>query len=202
MAKAGLDDAQATPAQASDSSLLRRYRGGCQDAATLLYARYAERLRALVRAQCPRDLARRIDAEDIVQSVFRSFFQRAYQGFYDVPNGEDLWKLFLIIALNKIRNQGAFHRAAKRDVRLTAAGDDFEHYLDGIRDGDGPYALLQLVIDEALDQLPADHRVVVGHRLEGFEVAEIARLVGRSKRSVERLLQESRKQLQGLFQED
>src|SRR5947208_10098157 len=88
--------------ESSDQSLLRRFRSGSQDAATLLYTRYAERLRAVVRSQCSPDLARRVDADDIVQSVFRSFFQRADQGFYEVPDGEDLWKLFLIIALNKV----------------------------------------------------------------------------------------------------
>jgi len=184
----------------SDRSLLRRFRNGSQDAATLLYTRYAERLRAVVRAQCSPDLARRIDADDIVQSVFRSFFQRADQGFYDVPDGEDLWKLFLIIALNKVRHQKAFHRAAKRDVRLTSASDCDLQSLDDLKHGDGPHALLQLVIDEALEQLPADHQAVVRYRVEGHGVAEIATLIGRSKRSVERLLQESRKKLLVLLQ--
>jgi hypothetical protein len=37
-----------------------------------------------------------------------------------VPEGEELWKLFLVIALNKIRRLGAFHRSAKRDIGKTA----------------------------------------------------------------------------------
>jgi RNA polymerase sigma-70 factor (ECF subfamily) len=100
---------------------LLRLRLGNQDAALQLYLRYAHRLRALAKAQCSAELARRIDTEDIVQSVFGSFFRRAGQGYYDVPAGDELWKLLLVIALNKIRAQSAFHRAAKRDVRRTAA---------------------------------------------------------------------------------
>src|SRR3954469_15267255 len=71
----------------SDHSLLARLRRGQQDAATQLYLRYAQRLRALVQARCSTQLAQRVEPDDIVQSVFRRFFQRAVQGDYDVPPG-------------------------------------------------------------------------------------------------------------------
>src|SRR5262245_47500437 len=108
----------------SDHSLLCRFRLGSQDAATQLYLRYARRLRKLAAAECSGDLTRRVDVEDIVQSVFGSFFRRARQGLYDVPPGKELWRLLLVIALNKIRAKGAFHRAAKRDVRRTTGGEE------------------------------------------------------------------------------
>ena len=44
----------------SDRSLLARLRGGKQDAATELYLRYAQRLRALVRSRSSSQLARRV----------------------------------------------------------------------------------------------------------------------------------------------
>src|SRR3954470_24029280 len=90
----------------SDGSLLRRLRVGSEDAATALYLRYASRLRHLTAANTSPQLARRVDADDIVQSVFRAFFDGAGQGLYDVPAGEDLWKLLVVIALNKIRSAG------------------------------------------------------------------------------------------------
>src|SRR5262249_38717285 len=107
----------------SDHSLLRRLRTGDQDAATQLYLRYAQRLQLLAPAECSAELARRVDMEDIVQSVFCSFFRGVSDGYYDIPAGEELWKLLLVIALNKIRAKGAFHRAARRDVRQTVGGD-------------------------------------------------------------------------------
>ena len=100
--------------EVSDRSLVRRLRTGSQDAATQLYLRYAKRLHGLTRAKCSPDLASRVDSEDIVQSVFRTFFRRVQKGEYDVPDGEELWKLFLVIGLNKIQSVGTFHRAAKR----------------------------------------------------------------------------------------
>src|SRR5262245_14011453 len=72
----------------SDHALLRCWRGGSQDAATQLYRRYAHRLRSLAKARCSPDLARRVEAEDIVQSVFATFFRGAGTGRYVVPAGE------------------------------------------------------------------------------------------------------------------
>src|SRR5207253_7571717 len=109
--------------QASDHSLLHRFRGGNNQAATQLYLRYVPRLRALVKTRCSAELARRIDPDDIVQSVFHRFFRGVRRGHYDVPPGDELWRLFLVIALNKIRAGENFHRAGKRDIRLTVRGD-------------------------------------------------------------------------------
>jgi len=184
----------------SDHSLLRRLRGGSQDAATLLYLRYAHRLRALTRTKFATDLARRLDVDDIVQSVFGSFFRGASRGDYDVPAGEELWKLFLVIALNKIRAKGAYHRAAKRDVRLTAGSEVLEQVAETPAEQDeAAFAVLQMTIDEALARLPPQHRQMLTLRIEGCEVAEIAQRMGRSKRTVERILQECRKRLADLL---
>lgn len=42
---------------------------------------------------------------------------------------------------------------------------------------------------------PSDHATILSLRVEGYEVAEIASKVGRSKRTVERVLQEFRGRL-------
>ena len=179
----------------SDHSLLRRFRQGSEDAATQLYLRYANRVYRLAQAQCPPDLTRRVDADDIVQSVFSSLFRRVRQGDYDVPAGEELWKLLLVITLNKIRAQGNFHRAACRDVRLTAPASPDTAVAAGA-DSDGPaLAFLKLVIDELLQRLPEPHREMILLRIDGHEVAEVAARTRRSKRSVERVLQEFRRHL-------
>lgn len=190
-------------ANLSDSSLLRRVRLGNQDAATQLYLRYAERLRGLARAECSADLARRVDADDIVQSVFKSFFRGVRQGYYEVPAGEELWKLFLVIALNKIRAKGAFHRAAKRDVRLTVGEEFLAQYTKSNQEKDSAaLAVLQLVIDEMIEGLPTHQRAIVIHRIEGYEVAEIAARTSRSKRTVERVLQNFRAQLAEVLEQE
>jgi RNA polymerase sigma-70 factor, ECF subfamily len=188
--------------EASDRSLVRRFRHGQADAPTQLYLRYAARLHALATKQTSADLARRVDPEDIVQSVFRTFFRRLAVGNYDVPDGDEIWKLLLVIALNKIRSAGSYHKAAKRDVRRTHGGEAFDADLGGVTGEDEvAMTLLRLVVDDVLTTLPEGHRKIVESRIEGREVAEIAAVVGRSKRSVERILQEFRSRLGALIQE-
>jgi RNA polymerase sigma-70 factor (ECF subfamily) len=182
----------------SDHSLLRRLRQGNQDAATQLYLRYVHRLRALVRARCSSELSRRVEAEDIVQSVFRRFFRRVSQGDYDVPAGEELWGLFLVIALNRIRTAEAYHRAGKRDVGRTQGGADETLGVTGGGD-ETAYAVLHMTIEEAVSRMGPVQRRMLELRVEGHEVADIAKAVGRSKRTVERNLQDIRSRLRALL---
>ena len=181
----------------TDGSLLVRVQDGSQGAAGELHRRYAQRLIALAKKKTGTDLQAREDAEDIVQSVFGSFFRGAQNGMYAAPDGEELWGLFLVIALNKIRAKGTHHRAAKRDVRRTiheahGDGDDDGTRFDPPSDDTSATAYLRLVVDEVLEHCPASHRDVMTLRIEGYEIAEIAVKTGRSKRTVERILQEFR----------
>jgi RNA polymerase sigma-70 factor (ECF subfamily) len=174
----------------SDGSLVRRVREGERDAATALYVRYSRRLKALAKTRTGNDLRSRFDPDDIVQSVFRTFFRRVVSGSYDVPDGEELWSLLLVVTLNKTRKVAAHHRARKRDVRANESGSDFFDKLAA--DERESVEELRRVVDEFTESLCPFDRQVVNLRVEGYEVAEIAKLVSRSKRTVERTLQRIR----------
>jgi RNA polymerase sigma-70 factor (ECF subfamily) len=193
---------EANPKEPSDRSLLRGIQSGSQDSAVLLYRRYAQRLHALVKARFSRDLARRIEPDDLVQSVFCTFFRKAGQGCYDVPAGAELWGLLLVIALNKVRARAAFFQASRRDVRVTSRLDGFEPPARPSVAEDVAYTHLRLVVEETLQPLPPSHRDVVRLRIEGHEVAEIADKTQRSKRTVERVLQGFREKLDASLRED
>jgi RNA polymerase sigma-70 factor (ECF subfamily) len=198
----GLEDRPRPADELSDSQLLGRFREGSQEAALQLYLRYARRLRALARVKCASGLAKHVDAEDIVQSVFGTFFRGVSCGRYDITEGDDLWKLFLVLTLNKVRAEGIFHLAAKRDARLTFALDRLPASVRLKRQPRGTaQGLSKLVVEEALELLPPQHRSIVELRTEGHQVAEIAQQLGRSKRSIERILQESRHKLSAVLQE-
>jgi RNA polymerase sigma-70 factor (ECF subfamily) len=182
--------------ETSDRSLLRRLQSGHANASTELYLRYAKRLLALTTAQTSPDLAQRVDPEDIVQSVFRTFFRRASLGHYTAPDGEEIWKLLLVIALNKVRATGAYHRVAKRDVRRTAGGEAFQVAVESQPGKDeAALVVLRMTVDELLEGMPEAHRRMIELRIEGHELNEIAAAVKRSKRSVERVLQDFRQRL-------
>ena len=181
----------------SDASLLRRFQVGDQSAATEMFHRYAGRLLRLAEANTASDVAVRNDADDIVQSVFRTFFRRAAIGEYELPAGDVLWKLFLVIGLNKVRAVAAHNRAAKRDVRKTIAGLATDGpMMDAVQNDDTSLIVLQETIEEILAPLKLDQREMIELRIAGYEIAEIATRTQRAKRSVERILQEFRAKLQ------
>ena len=186
----------------TDGSLLRRFRGGEQDAATTLYLRYAGRLQSLARTKTSAALATRVDAEDVVQSVFRTFFRRASEGHYDVPDGDELWKLLLVISLNKIRTLAAFHGAAKRSLGTTIPWNEVEQAASSPNDQEEALRILEMIVDEALVDLPEAQQRIIRLRIEGHAVAEIAEATQRAKRSVERVLQQFRSRMSRLLPED
>ena len=194
----GQDDGSASH-EPTDHWLLERIHEGDQEAAAEMYLRYAHRLRGLAQARCSPALAQCLEAEDIVQSVFRSFFRRAQQGCYDVPSDGELWKLFMVITLNKIRQKGTYFFAGKRDRRAVLPGPSSEAALK--MKGQDAGGFLQMVVNEALERLPAHHRQIVELRIQGYELEEIATKVNRAKRTVERVLQQFRMALESLLDE-
>ena len=184
----------------SDGSLLRRFQSGESDAATAIYVRYARRLQALAAKQTGTDLSARFDPEDVVQSVFRTFFRRAAAGFYEVPPGEELWRLLLVLSLHKVRDLAAHHRAKKRDVGKTWAVDDADGCQATLNPDDQlAYESLRQVVDGLIQELPESNRRIIELRIEGYEIGEIARQTSRAKRTVERTLQQFRHRLRQLI---
>lgn len=187
----------------SDRTLLRRFQGGEDDAATAIYLRYAKRLQRLAESQTGAELAVRLDPEDVVQSVFRTFFRRAAEGHYEIPDGEELWKLFLVIALNKIRTLGQYHRAAKRDVKHTKELTKVEPFVaPGDSHDEQAYHVLRMTIDDVLKDLSESQREMIMLRIEGNDINAIAETTGRAKRSVERVLQTFRETLSEQLKDD
>ena len=202
MTTAELDGRKAT-STSTDQYLLERFRQGEQDAATQLYLRYATRLQSLALSQTSPQLATRFDPEDVVQSVFRTFFRRVSRGLYDVPPGEELWSLFLVLALNKIRTLSKYHGAQKRDVRRTIGSDRLDGPYEPCQSGDETSLLvLRLVINDLLDVLPETNRSIVELRIQGYKADDIVRMTERSKRTVERILQEFRLKLSQMIEDE
>ncbi|MGE3809084.1 MAG: ECF-type sigma factor [Gemmataceae bacterium] len=84
----------------SPVDLVARWQQGDQQAAEELFCRYAEQIAALASRRLSDQMARRIDPEDIVQSVYRSFFVSAREGRYELQHGGDLWRLLVSITLS------------------------------------------------------------------------------------------------------
>jgi RNA polymerase sigma-70 factor (ECF subfamily) len=174
----------------TDKSLVRAFQRGDQAAAAALFARYSDRVRALASNRCGGPMATRFDSDDVVQSVFRTFFHGIQQSTYQVPADGQMWGLLLVLALNKIRTLVGHHQAAKRDVNRTRSADPI-HPTPATATAD----FLAVVVEDLMSHLPETNRLIVQLRLEGHEVKEIAARIGRSRRTVERVLSDFRDRL-------
>ena len=180
-------------AEPDDPCLVRQARSGDQDAATQLYFRYHNRLTGLVRKRCSPELARCAGVEDIVQSVFATFFRRIGEGCYDVADGDSVWKVLLVVALNRVRSEATYYYAARRDAHRTMTGPTAQEFLKSkASDRDVTRAHFKMVLQDTLDPLPCSDRQLVRLRIDGFTVAEVARMTGRSTRTVERIIHDTR----------
>jgi RNA polymerase sigma-70 factor (ECF subfamily) len=104
------------------ANLMRRVRGGDPEAAKELVGRYEPEIRAEVRARLYNpQLRRAFDSLDICQSVLGSFFLRVAAGQYELNQPEQLLKLLLRMARNKLVAQVRRQQAQRRDSQRLAA---------------------------------------------------------------------------------
>ena len=98
--------------------LMARVRGGDPTAAAELVRTYEPAIRAAVRGRMgdPR-LRRLFDSTDVCQTVLATFFARVAVGEYRLDTADDLVRLLVTIARNKLLKQVARHRRARRDYR-------------------------------------------------------------------------------------
>jgi RNA polymerase sigma factor (sigma-70 family) len=71
-----------------------------------------------------------------------------------------------------------------------------------IEQDDPEQSFLRLVVRDTLARLTEGERRAIELRMEGYDVAEISAKLGRSKRTVERSLQQARAKLKGLLDEE
>jgi RNA polymerase sigma factor (sigma-70 family) len=180
--------------------LLERYRSGDELAAQELFSRYFNRLTALARSRLSPRLARRTDPEDIVLSVYRSFFVAAREGHYTLSRGGDLWRLLAAITKHKLLRQVRRQSADRRSVDVEIPLDQLdEGRLLGRHSEPTPEAAAALTdeLEQVLAHLDLFGRRVMELRLQGLPLSEIAEETGRSERSVRRSLAQIRALLIG-----
>jgi RNA polymerase sigma-70 factor (ECF subfamily) len=102
--------------------LIDRVRAGDQRAAAELVQRYEPAIRVAVRVRLTdRRLRQRLDSMDICQSVWGSFFVRAAAGQFELDQEQQLLRLLTTMVRNKVVNQAARDKAARRGGGRTHA---------------------------------------------------------------------------------
>jgi RNA polymerase sigma factor (sigma-70 family) len=194
----GFDEAS----DAESLQLLARWQKGDQQAATLLFQRHAARLVLLARSQLSAKLAHRVDPEDVVQSVYRSFFVESREGRYQLEHGGDLWQLLVTMTIHKLTNAanrlGTQKRALARE--RTFGSEDSLFGLGAPKLARAPsveeaVALADL-LEEILRALAPPQRRIVEMRLQGYNLDEIAAEIPCSLSTVRRVLERIKEQLE------
>ncbi len=176
--------------------LIDLWRGGDQNAARQIVERYFDRLLRLAQRRISQRLASRVDPEDILQSVFRTFFVRLKEGQFVFQDEDDLCKLLMRITLHKTLRQVAFHKAAKRDPTMeTNQGQAHQEQLLTILDKEPNAEATVTFLDQLehfLGQLEPQTRQILEMRIQGHTNEEIAKELNIYDRKIRRAVERVR----------
>ncbi len=185
----------------SFDALMARLRQGEDDAAAELLSRFANRLIALARVRLGVRTRAKVDPEDVLQSVFKSFFLRCAHGQFDLHDWDDLWALLVTITLHKCGHQVQHLYRARRDVRRETpqgnAADGSTRPWEALARDPSPEEEVALAdeVDALLRSLNERDRSVVCLWLRGHRPSEIATQLGVLERTVFRVLERVRRRL-------
>jgi len=179
-------------------SFVNSLRQGDPAAAQAVFDQYVDKMVAMARKRISQRLASRIDAEDVVQSVFRTFFHRTKEGQFEFQDPEDICKTLARITMHKVFRQVAHHQAAKRDAgRELGSGDDSQDLVVNLVSREpSPEDTTALIdqMDHFLSTLKPQEREILELRMQGFSTVDIAKRLGILDRKIRRLMERLRSQ--------
>lgn len=185
------------------SRFLACLRAGDNAAAIQVFDRFARRLIRLAGEQMAEAIRRKVEPEDIVQSVYRSFFTRNREGQFELVNWDSVWGILTTITMRKCINRAEYFQAQCRDVRreyaLESAGESGRYQAHTAMDREPTpleAAILTEEVERVMTGLDERERQILSLHLQGNEVPEISSVIGRSERTVQRTLERIRKELE------
>jgi len=186
----------------SFANLMSRLQCGDDAAARAVFTRFTHRLVGLAKKHLSGRLAVKVDPEDVVQSAYKSFFQRHQGGNFDIASWDGLWGLMTVITLRKCADRAAYFRSEKRQLNreVIASADSTPAAWQLAVDRD-PIPEEAVILSEAVEDLfqtlsDPDEQAILELSLQGFTAIEVSEKLGRAERSVRRLRERIRKRLE------
>jgi RNA polymerase sigma-70 factor (ECF subfamily) len=163
----------------SFADFIRRIRAGDMRAAEDLVRRYepAVRLEVRMRLRDPR-LRRVLDSMDVCQSVLATFFTRAAAGEYQLDQPDQLLRLLVTIARNKVAYVARKERAECRDHRRTEPGGLAAREVVAAEPGPSQVAAGKELFQQFRDRLTPEELRLAELRASNVGWAEIAAQLG------------------------
>lgn len=181
--------------QNSVERLLNEARNGNAEAGNDIFERFADRVRRFARSRLNGPLGSKLSADDIVQSVFRSFFRCNQDNRLSFDDWESVWSLLVTMAARKCQRKRQYFHRQKRDVRReTSLSVDkaVPSSAQALAPTPDEIVAVRDTVDWALGGLTEFQQDVVLLRLANFSPGEIATLIGRTERTVQRILNKFR----------
>jgi RNA polymerase sigma-70 factor, ECF subfamily len=178
----------------SFSDLIAKLHEGDEDAATEVFNRFAQQLAGKARNRLDTIMQKKVDPEDIVQSVYRSFFTRQKDGQFQLENWESLWGLLLTITMRKCGRKIDHFHTDKRDVfressPVQKANESTAHWeLMDREPTPDEVAMLTETLQQMMLQLNEQQREILTLSLQGYTREEVAEQIKCSERTVRRVL--------------
>ena len=188
--------------QVDSLDLLALVREGNSQAEAELFDKYLNRLIPMVEKRISPALRQRFGPEDIVQSAYRSFFSDVRNNRVTIDESGRLWSLLAAIAINKLKGQVEKHTAKKRtpavEKRLTDEGSMCDVGPVVIADEPTPDQIAAIAdeLNRVMAMLDDTQGRMLHFRLLGCTIEEVAAAVGRSERTVRRLLDRLKEDLE------
>lgn len=161
---------------------------GDQAAAEAIFRSYSQRLCRMAERMLSERLRRRESPEDLVQSVFRTFFRRAGDGHFKVDHSNALWRLLVTICVIKIRRKAEYHSANKRDVSIEIDGIELPLEVVTRIPSPAESAMLAIELETLVGGLAERDAQMLELCVQGFSTAEIGEQVGCARQTVRRVL--------------
>jgi RNA polymerase sigma-70 factor (ECF subfamily) len=173
----------------SFEELIRLVRAGDPAAAQELVQRYEGSIRRAARVQLgDARLRRLLDSTDICQSVLASFFLRAALGQYDLAKPQQLVKLLVMMAHNKVIDSARKHAAERHGHQHVQFGAANENQVCDPASSPSQIAAHQELLQRFLEQLTPEERSLAEQRSQGRAWADIAAERGDSPEALRKQL--------------
>jgi len=184
----------------SFSVVMDRLKAGDEQAASEIFRRFVDRLIALAACQFEERFWAKADPEEVVQSVYQSFFRRQDRSPFDLSDWDSLWALLAMITIRKCHRELNFWKAAKRDTRRelpTGNHPDAEACWEVIDREPTPdqATVLAETLQRLLVPFQPRQREIAELILQGYTAPEIAPKCRCSERTVYRVDQRLRERI-------
>lgn len=173
----------------SFDSLMSRVRAGDEDAAAELIRLYEPEVKREIRLRMSDPRLRRVlDSVDIFQSVLANFFVRAANGQFELERPDQLIRLLVTMARNRVGNHIAHHQSQRRDTRRVNQDSEAT---DQVADHDpSPSQVVanRELLEVVRSRLSPKLRTVAEQRALGRQWADIAAELGESPEALRKML--------------